>query len=219
MSSPHHRSTRAGFTLIEVVVVLAVILILVGVASPMSKLFIDQGRREDVASDLAHISEALQDFYFDNGAMPASLTATGFYAVYLTPGVDDAVVSDSWGGNVEYIYTLATNPDVATVRSRGVNGADDGGAADDIELTVPGSVPGGRRTRDRMRVIIEALADFLEAGGTLTGTWSTDRAAIGLGASYANDGFGTPFLLDAFTLVLSSAGPDRTAGNADDLTS
>ena len=213
------RPATAGFTLIEVVVVLSVVLILVGAATPMTRLFVDQGRREAVRADLRVLSEALQDFYHDNGAMPASLTATGFYAVYFSPGVDDTVVLDSWGGNVEYVYALTTDPDVATVRSRGPNGVDDGGTGDDIELVVPGSAPGGKRTRARMRVIVEALADFLEAGGTLTGTWSTDRAAMGLGAEYADDGFGTPFTLYAATLVLRSAGPDRTAGNADDLTS
>lgn len=210
---------NGGFTLIEVVVVLSVILILVGVATPTTRLFVDQGRRQDVLAELRVLSDALQDYYHDVGAMPASLTAAGFYAVYFAPGVDDTVVRDAWGGNVEYVYALSTDPDVATVHSRGPDGVDDAGGNDDIVLVVPGSAPGGQRTRARMRVIVEALADFLEAGGTLTGTWATDRAAMGLGAEYADDGFGTPFTLDAATLVLRSAGPDRTAGNGDDLTS
>ena len=210
---------QQGFTLIEVVIVLAVIAILVGTATPMARLLVDGSSRDAVAADLAAIGEALQDHYFDNGAFPVALTATGFYGTHLAGGVDDDVVLDSWGGNVEYVYVLASDPDVAVVRSRGPNGVDDAGLADDIVLTVPGAVPGGRKTRQRMRVIVEALANFLETGGTLSGTWSTDRVALGLGSAYADDGFGTAFTLDAATLVLRSAGPDRTAGNADDLTS
>ena len=88
-----------------------------------------------------------------------------------------------------------------------------------LKVVVNGSVAGNRRTRDRMRVIIEALGSFLEGGGTLTGTWATDRANLGLGPEYANDGFGTAFTLSATTFVLRSAGADRAMNSADDLTS
>jgi hypothetical protein len=47
--------------------------------------------------------------------------------------------------------------------------------------------------------------------------WSTDRPALGLGAAYARDAFGTAFRLST-ALLLRSAGPDRRFGNADDLT-
>ena len=208
-----------GFTLIEVVIVLAVITILVGTATPMAKLLVDGSSRDEVRDDLAAITEALEDFYYDNGAFPVSLTATGFYGSYLVPGVDDDVVLDSWGGNLEYLYVTATGPDSIIVRSRGPNGVDDSGLIDDIQGTLPGAAAGNRKTRERMRIIIEVLANYLESGATLSGTWATDRVNMGLGAVYANDGFGTAFTLSAATYELRSAGADRVSGNADDLTS
>ncbi len=210
---------RNGFTLIELVVVLAVLAILVGTATPMARLFIDQSRRDDVMSELREVSAALEEYYFDKGTFPASLTAVDFLGVYLVPGVSQTVVNDSWGGNVGYVFAVVADPDLATIRSRGPNGQDDLGAADDIQSLVPGSVPGSRKTRARMRLIVEVLANFIESGGVLTGTWSTDRAAMGLGLDFRDDGFGTAFTLDPATYVLRSAGADRAFATGDDLTS
>lgn len=209
---------RSGFSLLEVVVVIAIVGILAGTAAPLVNGAIDQQRRAGVQGELADLSEALQDYYYDHGAFPMSLDATDFLGVYLVPGVDGTAVVDGWGFAPTYAYVRTLSPDIAIVRSVGPDGAYDAGGDDDIELSVPGSVPGSRRTRERMRVIVEVLASFLESGGTLTGDWTADRTNMGLGAPYHDDGFGTPFRLDAATYVLQSAGPDRVLGTADDLT-
>lgn len=208
---------RSGFSLLEVIVVLAVMGILLGAAAPLVNLAADQQRRAEVRSELGQLSDALQAYYFDNGSFPATIDAADFFGVYVVPGVQDTAIRDGWGLAQNYLYVVTTSPDVATVRSIGPNVTDEGGSGDDIEARIPGTVPGNERTRARMRVIVEVLANFLESGGTLTGTWSTDRTNMGLGATYEVDGFGTAFQLDPATYVLQSAGPDRSHGTSDDL--
>ncbi|MCA8943006.1 MAG: prepilin-type N-terminal cleavage/methylation domain-containing protein [Planctomycetes bacterium] len=207
-----------GFTLIEMVIVLAVVGILVGTAMPLAGAIIDAERRDRVRGDLREIAESLEEHYFDHAAFPATLSTPGFFGVYLQRGVADEAILDPWGGGAEYRMTSDPVTNTVSVWSRGENGTDDGVLNEDFVVTVTGAVPGMRKTRMRMDVIVEALAAFLESGGTLTGTWSTDRAALGLGAEFESDGCGVAFALDAASLVLRSAGPDRVLGSGDDLT-
>ncbi len=209
----------AGFTLVEVLVVLGVLGVLAGMATPLVSALVDAQRRDEVRLELAEINAALENYYFDKGSLPASLGASDFYAIYLQPGVNGRAIEDPWGQNSEYLYQTTSNPDLANIHSRGENGIDDGFNNEEHRVSFHGAIPGAKRTRIRMRVIIEVMANYLEAGGALTGSWPTDRAAMGLGVEYANDGFGSAFTLDAASYVLRSAGADRVMGNADDLSS
>ncbi|MHC5063309.1 MAG: type II secretion system protein GspG [Planctomycetota bacterium] len=219
MTTSRAGSCTAGFTLVEVLVVLAVLGVLAGMATPLVSALVDAQRRDEARLDLAQINEALENYYFDKGSLPASLTASDFYAVYLQPGVNGRSIEDPWGQNQSYIYQTTSSPDVANIHSRGENGSDDGFNNEEHRISFYGSIPGAKRTRMRMRVITEVMANYLEAGGALSGSWPADRAAMGLGAEYANDGYGSAFTLDAANYVLRSAGPDRVMGNGDDLSS
>ncbi len=213
------RRGHRGFTLVEMIVVLGVLAVLVGTAVPLASAVIDGQRRDEVRTELAAIASALEGHWFDRQAFPSTLRDPTFYGVYLQPGVGGSTVQDGWGGNVDYLYSVNAAAHTATVYSRGENGVDNGLANEQYSVVVYAAVPGLQKTRQRLRVIVEALANHIEAGGALTGTWSADRAALGLGAEYDNDGFGTPFTLAPATLTLRSAGPDGILGTADDVTS
>lgn len=213
------RRREAGFTLVEMIVVLGVLAVLAATAVPLASSVLDGQRRDAVLAELEAIGKALENHWYDRQSFPTTLRDATFLGVYLQPGVGGASVQDGWGGNVDYLYSVNTSAGTATVYSRGENARDDGFANERYSVVVHAAVPGLVKTRARMRVIVEALANHIEAGGTITGTWSTDRAALGLGTEYATDGFGTAFRLDAATLTLRSAGPDGTFGTSDDVTS
>lgn len=208
----------AGFTLIELIVVLAVMGVLLATAVPLAGAAIDAERRSEAHASLARLADALTDYYYDHAAFPPALGDSAFYGVYLGGGVGGRAILDPFGAGAQFVFAVDLPSNTARVHSRGGNGVDNGFGNEEWSVLVPGAVPGLRRTHERMRVIVEALIQRLAGGGSLTGTWSTDRAAMGLGSEYQSDGFGVAFTLDPATKVLRSAGPDRTFGTADDLT-
>ncbi|MGE3354640.1 MAG: prepilin-type N-terminal cleavage/methylation domain-containing protein [Planctomycetota bacterium] len=214
---PTHRGA-SGFTLIELIVVLAVLGILMGTAVPLAGAVVDAERRSEVRAELDAIAAALADHWYDRQSFPPTLADTAFAGVYLQTGAGGTALRDGWGGDVGYLYRVDAAAGTATVWSRGEDGVDSGSTNEELVVVVAAAVPGLDKTRQRMRLIAEALANFVEAGGTLGGSWSTDRAALGLGVEYERDGFGTPFDFAPATLTLRSAGPDRVLGSADDLT-
>lgn len=212
-------TARHGFTLIELVVVLAVVSILFATALPLAGAAIDSTRRDEAGKSLRTISAALENYYYDHASWPSAIDAAGFAGTYFSTGVGGRVVIDPFGSGAQYLYAVDNSANTVKVYSRGDNHSDDGFANEEFAIVVSGAVPGLQRTRERMRVIVAAMTIYLDGGGTLTGTWATDRAAMGLGPDYGADGFGTAFTLDASTRQLRSAGPDRTINTADDLTS
>ncbi len=210
-------TSEEGFSLVEVVVVIAVLGIVMGTAMPLFSSLIEAEKRQETQRELQTLAESLDAHFYDNASFPPTLTDPAFIGDYFLPGVQNKGVMDNWGGNVEFRYTVSSSPDVATVYSRGENGIDDGVANEEYSITVRGAVAGAKRTRLRMRIIAEAIANYLESGGAFSGTWSTDRNAIGLGPIYDGDGFGTTFVWNSNTLTLTSSGADRVQGTSDDL--
>ena len=210
-------SGQRGFTLLEVIVVLGVLGIVLGTAVPLAGAVVQADRRQEARTELADIAAALDAYWFDNTAFPSALDATDFLGVYLQPGPMSTAVDDAFA-NQRYRYSVNGSTNVATVYSLGENAIDDGAGGEELRVEVFAAVPGTRRTWQRLRVIVEVLANHIEAGGSVAGSWSTVRAAIGLGVSYDVDGFGTTLQWTDSTHTLTSAGPDGAFGNADDIT-
>ena len=80
-----------GFTLIEILVSLAIVGILAGVVVPLYTGYIDQARLETAISDIGECSLALARYYADSGSYPDSLDKVGC-----------ATSRDPWGNPYRY---------------------------------------------------------------------------------------------------------------------
>jgi general secretion pathway protein G len=73
-------AARRGFTLIEMLLVIAIIGIAAAIALPAVQSYIDRGRRAQAITDLQEISDAIRKLDKTTGVLPASLAAAGFGA-------------------------------------------------------------------------------------------------------------------------------------------
>lgn len=123
----HRPAARAaGFTLIELMIVVAIVAILASVALPAYTAYIRRGQMQEAFTNLADYSIKLEQYYEDNknyGASGATTCAT-------------ATTANSWNGFVPtgaayFTYTCAltstTNNQGYTVTATGSGGAVSGG--------------------------------------------------------------------------------------------
>jgi len=158
------RERAAGFTLIEVIVVIAVISILAAMAVPYAVKILDQSREEATRKQLEEIHRTIlgdpkgptAGFLGDMGALPAALDRLntqgtqpgrtygplgvkhGWDGPYVKMGYSGgAYLVDGWGTNLAY-----NNPGAGQIRSAGPDRVL--GTADDLTYPSSSVVPGGR---------------------------------------------------------------------------
>ena len=83
---------RAGFTFVEMLLVIAIVGIIIAIALPAVQSYIDRGRRAQAIMDLQEISDAIRKQDKTTGFLPATLTAAGF-----------GDRRDPWGRPYEYL--------------------------------------------------------------------------------------------------------------------
>ena len=92
----------AGFTLVEVVVVLAVVLLLSGIAVPLISSYVEDSRRGRAEAEVKMIAGALTNFYKDVGQFPSRDSSAKDYTLKACftgnaiPKTDPFVKTHSW---------------------------------------------------------------------------------------------------------------------------
>ena len=89
---------QAGFTLVEILLVVVIIGMLATIAAINVPKFLGQGREGKVKADIQSIATAVDAFNMVEGKYPASLTS-------LTEGNDPymkSIPKDPWGGEYQY---------------------------------------------------------------------------------------------------------------------
>jgi len=83
---------QGGFTLVEVIVVLSVVLLLTGIAVPMLSSYMEDGRRARAEAETKTIGAAVMSMYKDVGTYPArngSGANNYLYSLYTGPALTD----------------------------------------------------------------------------------------------------------------------------------
>lgn len=119
------RRSRAGFTLIEILLVVVIIGMLAGIAAVSVPKNMRRAREAKAAADISAISMAVQTFYMDKGKYPSSLDLlVQGDDPYLEKGVPD----DPWQNKYQYAYPGSHKPlkfDLYSYGEDGVQSSDD----------------------------------------------------------------------------------------------
>jgi len=105
------KSRSRAFTLIEVLVVVAILGILAAIVVPQIMDRPDEARRVAAKADIAAIVQALKVYRLDNGNYPT--TEQGLFALVQRPATNpvpanwkqylDRLPKDPWGGDYQYL--------------------------------------------------------------------------------------------------------------------
>lgn len=106
---------QAGFTLIELMIVVAIVGILAAVAIPAYQDYIKRSKVSELAATLAACKTSVAETYASNGNNFASIASA-----------DDAGCNDSGSQYVEPGLTVAGDPSVITVQARAIGTGVDG---------------------------------------------------------------------------------------------
>ena len=120
---------KKAFTLIELVVVIAVIAILIGIALPRMKGMQDEARIQKAKTELKTLQTAIESFYIHqnpNAYPDSSEEIVGDVLISASPQIITSELYDPFSdGSSEYIYYRSDNELYYVIHSLGVDGEED----------------------------------------------------------------------------------------------
>ena len=118
---------KKGFTILETMVVLAVIVIIIGIAGARSKGMKDQALIGRAKTELKELQLSVFSYYYNSNPRvypPTSTTVAASYLVTAKPQMITSPLYDPWGATstTEYNYKLSNNGQYFVISSVGPNG-------------------------------------------------------------------------------------------------
>lgn len=224
----------AGFSLMEIVIAVAVMAVLAGAVGPMVFRQLQRAKEEATRQELASIRDAIEEYHSDTGTLPAQLASlvsddgrTGWAGPYLGSDWADPVYQVTVDA-FERAYSYVLNPNVLPagsadliVASAGLNRSLDlpSGSTwnlanindvDDIVVHISST----RLNRDKRRDTLEEVEALAAAARNYYRDNSAFPAAIGdLAGSYIDTGYRNDAFTDEWTTGYQSsiAGAGATA--------
>ncbi|MEM7417903.1 MAG: type II secretion system major pseudopilin GspG [Gemmatimonadota bacterium] len=135
-------SRRAGFTLVEIIVVIAVVAVLASLVSPMIFNNVSDAKSTAARAQIEIFALALDSYRLDNDAYPS--TQLGLEALRVAPASDEArgwrgpylrreIPLDPWGRPYLYLSPGDANPRSYDLLSLGRDG-EPGGEGEDADV-------------------------------------------------------------------------------------
>lgn len=212
-------SSAAGFTLLEMMVVVSIFSLVVGLVIQIPEMFLSSSMIEETREEMRNLQDALLSHYSDVESFPAGLVdlvdpnnpPSSWLGPYLVEGFSDAAAlqdsyrEDVWLGAYQYT-TVSAN--VRRLTSYGPDGVSGGG--DDLVLDVDAGPAQRAITRRELDVINNVIAtynsDFLFSN-TLSTTYSTLLDELQTSGYLPNDAATKArFLSDAWGQTYTTAG-------------
>lgn len=207
----HGRYARGGFTLLEALLVVAVLAMLAGAAIPLASKALTSAARRATREELVQLGVAAQAHFRDTHAAPRAIAdletasgADGWDGPYLTAAASDVegaadFASDAWSR----AYRLKSAGDVLTITSAGPDGALD--TPDDLRIQADFTPLRREETLDELAEIRRALTLYNGLRGAdrpLPGSWSAaltrlvDAGLLTDHDTYATDAWGNPYVAE-----------------------
>lgn len=204
---------RAGFTLLELVVVVAILAVLSGAAVPVASKYFNSRARAATRTEMDELAEASLEYFRDVGRLPTGVAnlisdpgRTGWTGPYLAVSSTDAwsgatdLSVDAWAR--AYAFT-ATGASVLELRSRG----EDGVLGDATDLVVRVDVTPVRREKTlyQLEQVNRAIGSYNARylpGSPLPTRYSNllsrlvSRGLLPATTPFAADGWGAAFVPD-----------------------
>lgn len=137
---------RRGFTLLELMIVVAIIALLVGVVAPRYFGQLEKSERSTAKTQLHAFARAMDNFRVDTGKYPTQNEGLGALTTrpnanqkWNGPYLQGSVPKDPWGNDYGYEVRRDRNKTIHLIRSKGADGRLGGeGADEDVTLMIEG---------------------------------------------------------------------------------
>lgn len=130
------KEREAGFTLVELLVVLAIIALIATLVAPQVLRYLGSARTNAAKAQIHNLESALELYYVDNAKYPTA--GEGLSALVTAPAGESrwngpylkgsSGLNDPWGH--PYVYELKADANGVTIRTLGRDGKPDGSGED-----------------------------------------------------------------------------------------
>lgn len=203
---------RAGFTLLEMIIVISIMAIVAGAAVPLASMAINSKARRATVDELEGLQLAVGEYFRDTGQLPSAISdmeqdpgVGGWTGPYLqafsldrNSGLSQYSV-DAWSQS----YTLSASGSVLTITSPGQGGAL--GDGNDISMTVDVTPIRREQTLAKLKIVNQAIQKYNDTwldSDPLPATYSTvltklvSKGYLPSTTPFDSDGWGDPLVPD-----------------------
>jgi len=126
--NPEGRSAEAGFTMVELLITMALIGIIAGIASSYCYYAFDVSRVSRTVANLRGVSDAILKYQTDNSMLPpGGIQPVSAIAAMIQPSGGRVAQTDGWNNPIYYTsYTTAQGVATFRIYSYGSDGSSDG---------------------------------------------------------------------------------------------